>query len=247
MVFQRARVEGWASAANIDACWKLVADGHPEQALDKFVASDLGVRSQVHGLARSSFERFASLNDLQRLLAKLPIHLALTTNYDCLLERSGAAWAARTIRPDAWTKSILDATSPSMVKLYGDFEAAQPAILTRADLAAALAANPQFRKDFAKLFETRSFLFLGASIEGLLEDLEMLDAPRPGSVQHYCVTGIGIHGPKSASQLEKRFNIEVIGCDVLNIQGELKMFLGELCAAVEVDRSRPEPAIHAAI
>ena len=239
-VFQTARVEDWARSAQIDQYWKLIADGKSEQALDNFVASDAVMRIRTHDLVQTSFNRFASNSDLQLQLAKLPFNAAITTNYDGLLDRTGAPWAATSVNVSG-PLGVLASGSNSIVKLYGDFAAASPLILSRKDFQAALRRNPEFVRDFAGLFISRPIFFLGASIDGLLVDLEFLQAARPSDVRHYCVTGVSSGNWKvGAAQLKAKYNIEVLACDVINIQSELKVFMAELVEAVAQQTSAAE-------
>ena len=122
------------------------------------------------------------------------------------------------------------------VKLHGDFENGSSPILSRNGLAAALAANPEFVQAFGEVFEARPILFVGASLEGLLEDLSLLKAPRASDVKHYCVAGVStLNWKPKANELKSRYNVEVFPCDVLNIQDQLKVFLAELNAAVAAE------------
>jgi hypothetical protein len=241
MIFQTARVENWTAAPHIDRAWKLIVDGKSEQALDDFVAADPVMRIRTHDLSQATFHRFATVNDLQLQLAKLPFCGAITTNYDCLIERAGAPWAVDTGNVNA-PAGALDAGSRLLVKLYGDFASASPLILGRKDFRAALGRNPDFVKAFASLFQSRPIFFVGTSLEGLLADLELLEGVRPTGVQHYCVTGVAFANWRaSATQLKTRYNVEVLACDVLNIQRELKSFMAELVEAVDQQTAKRVP------
>ncbi len=240
-VFQTARVESWTSTGQIEQSRKLVAEGKCEQALDNFIAADPVMRIRVHELFQATFHRFAAVNDLQLQLAKLPFQAAITTNYDCLLDRTSAPWAVHTVNVNA-PASVLGPESQVFVKLYGDFAAASPPILGRRDFRAALGRNPEFLRAFGRLFTTRPVFFIGASIEGLLVDLELLEAPQPpAAVEHYCVTGVVSGNWKpAAAQLKSKYNIEVLACDAMHIQAQLKQFLAELAEGVE---QRLAPAV----
>ena len=232
-VFQIALVEHWLRPAQLDKYWKLITDGKPEEALDQFIASDAANRIRVADLVRSSFDRFAATNDAQRLLAELPFNTAITTNYDTLLARTGSEWAINTAYVDGGA-AVLALGSHLTVKLFGSCEAGRPAVLGRADFAEALAANPEFVAAYSDLFEARPILFVGASIEGLLADLQALRAPRPSGIKHYCIAGVStLNWKATANQLKNRYGIEVLPCDVLNIQDQLKSFLMDLKQGVE--------------
>ena len=239
-VFQTSLMEGWQTAKQMDQYWKLVTDGKQEAALDKFVASNPANRIRAGDLARATYSRFSSVNPTQRQLAKLPFKTAITTNYDTLLERSGSEWASNTARV-AGGAHILALGSHLTLKLFGDFEMGGAPMLSRQELAATIEANPDFLPAFVDLFETRSILFVGASLEGLLEDLAVLNAPKPSGIKHYCVAGVSTSNWKpKANELKSRYNIEVLPCDVANIQEQLKLFLAELQEAVTAEALGPQ-------
>ena len=245
-VFQTALMENWQTAKQMDKYWKLVTDGKPEDALDQFVSNSPANRIRVGDLARSTYSRFSSVNPTQRILAKLPFKTAITTNYDTLLERTGSEWAINTARV-AGGAHILALGSHLTVKLFGDFEGGGAVMLGREELRSTLEATPDFIKAFHDLFEARPILFVGASIEGLLEDLAMLNAPKAG-VKHYCVAGVAtLNWKPKANELKSRYNIEVFPCDVLSIQDQLKVFLTELQSEVEAQglggQSHPQMGI----
>ena len=239
-VFQAALMENWQTAKQMDQYWKLVTDGKPEEALDKFVANNAANRIRVGDLARATYSRFSSVNPTQRQLAKLPFKTAITTNYDTLLERSGSEWAINTARVEGGAH-MLALGSHLTVKLFGDFEGGGAPLLGRHELASAVSANPDFAKAFSDLFEARPILFVGASLEGLLEDLAILNAPKPSGIKHYCVAGVAtLNWKPKANDLKGRYNIEVFPCDVLHIQDQLKVFLAELEEAVVAEGLGPQ-------
>ena len=241
-VFQTALFENWYTAAQMDPYWKLVTDGKQEAALDRFLAQHPANRIRVNDLARSTYSRFATVNPTQKLLGKLPFNTAITTNYDTLLERCGAEWGLNTAGV-AGGERVLALGSHLTVRLYGDFEAngAGLAVLGRQELRSALDGNPEFVARFGDLFESRPILFIGACLEGLLEDLALLQVSRPVGIKHYCVAGVAsLNWKPRANELKSRYNIEVFPCDVLSIQEQLKVFLSELNEAVAAESPQTE-------
>jgi hypothetical protein len=229
-------VEEWVRVSQIDQYWKLMADNQAEEALDRFVHSDPVMRVRVADLIRATYSRFAASNESYRQLAKLPLTTAITTNYDSLLERVGAPWAINVTGINT-PVNVLELGSHLIVKLWGDFDQVQPAILCRRDFEAMIAESPQFVDAFGELFESRPILFVGACIDGLLADLAVLRAPST-NLTHYAIAGVGSSNWKAgARQLKAKYNIEVIAASVSNMQEEIKTFLAELAAEVEKERA----------
>jgi hypothetical protein len=83
------------------------------------------------------------------------------------------------------------------------------------------------------LFSARSLMFVGSSIEGLLADLSTLLLSTP-TQRHFAVVGVsGADWQTKASELSKRYGIEVIACDADNISASLPEFLDKLVRGVE--------------
>ena len=241
-VFEAASNEEWCKHSYIDQYWKLIASNKAEEALDMFVYSDPVMRVRVGDLAKATYNRFAASNETHRQLGKLPFTAAITTNYDTLLERVGAPWAINVTGIHS-PVDVLELGSHLIVKLCGDFAQVPPAILCRKDFRQSISENPEFTASFGRLFESRPIFFIGASIDGLLIDLETLHAPKT-DIKHYAICGIAASSNwrSGAKQLKSRYNIEVFAASVETLQDDLKVFLIDLVDAVEKERARVGPA-----
>jgi hypothetical protein len=92
---------------------------------------------------------------------------------------------------------------------------------------------PPVRDLIRDLFSARSLMFVGSSIEGLLADLSTLLLSTP-TQRHFAVVGVsGADWQTKASELSKRYGIEVIACDADNISASLPEFLDKLVRGVE--------------
>src|SRR5262249_39490125 len=146
-----------------------VARGHAEQALNQVVAAVRrapGPLFQHFGLA---YSRFAPVSTSHQALARLPLAAAITTNYDSLLERMGAHWAGNilTLQNERHAQAV-ERGQFFVFKLFGDLSIPSSVSLCRSEFEAAVACHPNVVEALCRLFDSRTFIFVGCSLEGLL-------------------------------------------------------------------------------
>src|SRR4029079_14695295 len=84
-----------------------------------------------------------------------------------------------------------------------------------------------------QILQSRCVLFVGASLEGIKADLEILSIPRKPAGRHYAITGVLDAAWKGlANELSERYGIEALVCSEHTIGMELPCFLEKLAASV---------------
>ncbi|MFB8386911.1 SIR2 family protein [Microbacterium sp. NPDC055910] len=158
--------------------WKgLLEEFASDLKLDLDVEQDLTVVAQYHlnrEPARSRLRLHAKLVEefsksgtsaAHDALAKLPIDLVWTSNYDTLVEDSFRA-AGRTVRVKNSSAKLIEAGSKAattVFKLHGDLEDPKTIVITRDDYRTYTRNFPGFRDRLRADLSERTFLFLGFS------------------------------------------------------------------------------------
>lgn len=227
-MIQTAAVEEWIDSGALKKLQGLCAHEHAEQALDELVASVPHMRQELIANYRAIFCKFASPSRSHDLLTRIPFSGLITTNYDNLIERVGE------VPPD----QVLTLSSrrpvqaaPFMLKLYGELAFPAAVLLSRAELAQALPASSMVQM-VREVMQTRTMLFLGCSLEGLLVDLVRLGVT-PGQ-KHFAAAAVS--GPlwhKHAEELMTRFGVQVLPCAEDTIGAALPEFLDTLMREIE--------------
>jgi hypothetical protein len=238
-LIQTASIERLVS---LEVCRELTGwcgKGHAENALNGLIKA--ARRSDMISYFRRSFYRRVSPSRCHNLLARVPFASVMTTNYDSLLQESGASWSAA----PATLKSEYSAGFPHrarLLKLYGDLDNFDTVLLSRAEFQSAL-NNSAAKNDIRRVLHEHTVLFIGCSLDGLLADLKALGADATGRMKHYVLTGVAGNSWRScAAELKRRFGIEVLACDVETVPRALIEFLENLLQAVEQRRRHLAPA-----
>ena len=97
-----------------------------------------------------------------------------TSNYDTLLERASPHFSESGLFTPKDAEPLLDALSQKrqfILKLYGIIERPETLIFAPLEYRETVSSNVSFGKFFEGLFFSRSFLFLGLSLEGIQDFL----------------------------------------------------------------------------
>ena len=230
-ILQTAQVEKWVQPAQARKLMGLFASGDGEGALTHLVASTAPFRGQLIAHVRATIPTFAVSSRSHELLWRIPFFSAVTSSYDNLLERSGQPWSFNvlTLRSQAPDEGV---DFPFLMKLYGDLSMPPSVLLSRGEFESAIPFSPV--KDLIRsLFNARSIMFVGCSLKGLLADLNALGVAIP-TKRHFAVVGVsGDDWPTQSAELSRRFGIEVILCDAVNISAALPEFLDKLVRGVD--------------
>jgi hypothetical protein len=155
----------------------------------------------------------------------------ITTNYDGLLDCTGEPWAANVLTPVSSNPEFPDV--PFLLKLYGDLLSPQTVLLSQFEFAATAPGSLVSRLSHYGL-DSRTLLFVGCSLEGLLTDLSVIGAPKQITRKHFAA--VGITSPaweKQVQELSTFYGIEVLPCTAEAIAESLPVFLESLADEVE--------------
>lgn len=170
-------------------------------------------REMLADYLRNSFlHRPESLPKAHVLLREIGFGAALTTNFDDLLE-----WTyGQTERPYTPLDSepLLAALTKReffLLKLYGTLELPETVLLAPAQYQEIVAGNLGFSRFMESLFHSRTLLFLGASLDGILAYLQGLKFGQVSSRPHYALIDVtGSAWRAKADLLRRRYGIEVL-------------------------------------
>lgn len=149
-------------------------------------------RSELHKRLLTEFPAHKQPHENHRLLARLPLPVYWTTNYDHLIETS-LKEAGRIYDPK-WQISQLAHTVPRrdavVYKMHGDVTVPESAVLTRDDYEKYMQERGAFVNALSGDLVSRTFLFLGFSfrdpnLDYILSRIRLTF--KTNARQHYCV------------------------------------------------------------
>src|SRR5207249_4922162 len=98
-----------------------------------------------------------------------------------------------------------------LLKPYGDLDAPETVCVGPAQCNEMMQRNPATAELIETLLQTRVLLFLGASMEGLEQDLARIAALEPGGRKHFAlVSCAGDDWKPLAERLKEKYRIEVL-------------------------------------
>ena len=125
-----------------------------------------------------------------------------------------------------------------LVKLYGDLAKASDALLSCAEFQKVI-GNSAAARIIRWTMESRSLLFVGCSLEGLVADLAAIGAPAKVERKHFALCAVSnSNWNAQAAELKRLYGIEVLACDAEHISSALPEFLEDLVRQIE----QPQPA-----
>jgi hypothetical protein len=213
-------------------------DGETE-TVSEALLEDVGDRlaSLVEFLQHRLFDN-VSLASIHQDLRRIPFGVALTTNFDDLLETSFAQKHPAVYTPQD-TEALLTALSSRaffILKLYGNLRAPETIILSAAQYKGAIASNRAFSNFMETLFFSRTIFFVGAKLEGIEDYLKGIKFSETRPRTHYALVDVAGAGPTwelKANTLRKRYGIEVIPYSPTEGHPQVQRFVGDLAEAVE--------------
>jgi hypothetical protein len=156
-----------------------------------------------------------SLPEAHALLREIPFGAVLSTNFDDLLE-----WTFEQVDQTVQPYTPLDAERLLaaltkrdffLLKLYGTLELPETVLIAPAQYQEVVAGNLGFSRFMESLFHSRTLLFLGASLEGILAYLQGLKFGQISSRPHYALVDVtGSAWKAKADLLKRRYGIEVL-------------------------------------
>ena len=171
-------------------------------------------REALTGYLRDAFHRPPSLPAAHALLREIPFCAALSTNFDDLLE-----WTFEPVDQTVQPYTPLDAERLLaaltkrdffLLKLYGTLELPETVLIAPAQYQEVVAGNLGFSRFMESLFHSRTLLFLGASLEGILSYLQGLKFGQVSRPHYALVDVTGSAWRAKADLLKRRYGIEVL-------------------------------------
>lgn len=234
LLIEGAETERWIGPAGIQMLQAKLDHGLGEECAAT-LADGMGGSGnpELQSFYRMMYRRITLLTPLFNSLAKLPFAAAITTNYDTALERLGPEWEAGAIPMPFHPLSAIRSHQFFLWKVYGDVQCDSPLLLSRIELAETAQKIASIPSVIHSITHTRSLLFLGSSLEGLIEDLKALGVRQQHGIVHYAFAAAGSRSwKKQADVLMRDFGVEVSVVDEGMIEKALQDFIDQLAAAM---------------
>jgi hypothetical protein len=201
------------------------------------------------------FGRVSVPTPIHRAIASIPFSLAVTTNYDCLLESAYHFSVPRLTWQNPY--DVLENLRSGIfcvLKLHGDYAVRESVVLARSHYRDLLQVNQALLNSLRMLLATRTFLFIGVSFSDP-DLLSLMDEAKAlyGNVfgPHFVVFPEKHFDPEYSKVLERSYNIRTIvatpqripghACD--EITGGVAALISHI-GGIAVDRSRTLPYTH---
>jgi hypothetical protein len=215
-VFLRELVEwaaenGLAPAGVTGPALTQLAEGRSGAAADQMAAA-LETREQaLHAYLRQRFRVVSELSPAHRLIKEIDFQALVTTSLDNLLDRTFPYSGGHVYTAGKCEDLVKMAARRDffLLKPYGDLDEPDTIRIGPKQCAEVIASNAAVSNFMERLIETRVFLFIGASLEGIERDLAHLNLPAPTNRKHYALVPITGEGWKvAAERLRGRYAIE---------------------------------------
>jgi hypothetical protein len=220
------------SARSIHSLRNAISGGEFNIAADSVIA-ELEKRNglpQLHKFLMSTFGRNASLTSRHELLRHLNLSAVLTTNFDNLLERTFEIAAERIFTPSDIDRLLECLTKREffIAKLYGRLDRPETLLISPAQYEDAIVGNRRFAEFIESVFVSRTLIFLGSSLEGIIAYLEGIRF-RGGDQKHFALVAVSEPAWESkADMLKRRYGIQVLPYHASAHHQEIDEFLQEL-------------------
>lgn len=225
-----AETEHWIDNAGANMLLANVEKGRGEDCVAAIVGRLGGSRNMdLQSCFRMMYRRISLMTPMFESLNKLPFSAAITTNYDTTLERMGPRWQNAVIPVPYNPLVAMKDQQFYLWKLYGDMQMQAGLILSRQELGETLAKISVIPEIANRLSRTKSLFFVGASLDGLIEDLQALGIkPHPG-IRHYAFATANSNAWKRQSEyLLREFGVEVAVVAETAVERALPEFLQHL-------------------
>jgi hypothetical protein len=200
--------------------------------------------SGLHNLLRARFRFAGELPEAHRLIKEIDFSTLLTTSLDNLLERAfpysgGRVYTARDCEGVGRAAARRDFF---ILKPFGNLDEPETVRIGAAQCFQVMRENPAAGALIGDLFNSRVFLFVGASLEGLEQDLARLALDEPDGRRHFAlVPDTGDAWKAVAGRLKEAYGIETLTyVPSSSAHPELIEFLTNLIAAIHHKTSTPE-------
>jgi hypothetical protein len=208
----------WGAAKNhltpdaVRAASAEIAEGKAGVAADR-IAVALEDRGSLHAYLCQRFRVYSELPAAHQLLRELDFPALVTTSFDNLLDRAFPHSGGRIYTAETCSELQRAAARHEflLLKLFGNLDEPETIRLGPAECERAIRDNPAVSELMQELFETRVFLFIGASLEGLERDLAALSPPAQAGRKHFALVPTNTLGWEAAAErLTQRYAIATL-------------------------------------
>ena len=165
---------------------------------------------------------------VHRLLKDINCNSILTTNFDNLLEDTfkKEGFSVYTPKDTQELMAALPNNEKIILKLYGSLDRPEMVSFAPAEYTAMIAGNKLFTEFMERLFNSRTLLFLGSSLEGIETYLEGIKFREYSSTPHYALVSVtGSAWKAKADLLLRRYGIVVLPYSPNQHHSEVSEFL----------------------
>jgi WD40 repeat protein len=149
--------------------------------------------------------------DAYRTLGRLGVSAIVTTNYDRLVDKAWPRLPRLTWRDSGDVLDFLSLGEPFTLHIYGHPDDPQSLLFSPAQLEELMRTNLEVASALEAVFSSRTILFVGASLNGILDFIKPLPIRSLLGSVHYAVVHADSPGWQAhADQLRRRFNIHVL-------------------------------------
>ena len=228
-------------------------EGERDAAADGIVQMFADHRELLQSFLQDYFDRARPISSAHQLLGQIKFASIISTNYDRLLEETFPEYSQDGLFTPKDAEALLDALAQKrrfILKLYGLIERLETLIFAPIEYRESLSSNISFSKFMEGIFFSRSFFFVGLSIEGIQDFLAGFVFRGTSPRKHFAL--VAVTGPAweaKARLLRNRYNIEVIPIPDSKTYPEVDTFLKNLCDAIrqqtsdQGERSAQPPAM----
>ncbi len=221
-------------------------EGERNVAADGIVQMYGNRRDLLQSFLAGYFKSAGPLSTAHKYLQRINFSSIITTNYDRLLEETFPDYASDGLFTPRDSEKLLDSLSQRrwfILKLYGLIERLDTLIFAPIEYREALSSNVPFSKFMEGIFFSRSFFFVGLSLEGIQDFLSGFVFRGTASRKHYALVAVaGSAWKAKADFLRNRYQIEVIPFPVSEGFPEVETFLRDLSHAVNPESSTGQSA-----
>jgi recombinational DNA repair ATPase RecF len=192
------------------------------------------------------FSRPVSPSEVHQTLREIPFASVLTTNFDGLLEQTyqneTQVYTARDVEK---LQNALSKAEFFILKLYGDLAVPETLLISPAQFEDASRENLPFANFMETLLMAKTFLFLGASLDGIdtyLKGIGLKKQSRPRP--HFALVSVAEDGWQAkADLLKRRYGIEVLPYLIQPKHPEVLTFVKKLAQDVKHQQQTHHPQV----
>ena len=208
-----AATNNLAPADAIDAALVDLSRGQPGAAADRMAAALQGNEETLHNYLRLRLRLVSDLSAAHLLIKQIDFPALITTNLDNLLDRTFPYSGGRVYIAGDCETLLKAATRRDffILKPFGDLDEPHTIRFGPAQCENVIQSNSYCSDFMEQLLQSRTFLFLGASLEGIERDLGYLPLQSNVDHKHYAfVPAAGEEQKATVERLSQRYGISLL-------------------------------------